>query len=205
MTFYLPELSFASSPSFPTRTILQESKNGLALEKSTNQDLPFDIKSVSYFSDGTVLHATLWLTSPICISQNCHGNLTMLRYGMKIFVSNITNPDYDMYIQRQNNGTWTKTIMAYEPGNPSQSQFKILENDSIPNKSNVFKDGSRYIDLSLNLADIGSPDKYYVYFYTANNSILDLTYTYRIPPQENIVVFKWPSPNSSSTLEIALR
>ncbi len=69
-----------------------------------------------------------------------------------------------------------------------------------PNYDGFFKDGSRYVHLSLNLDSIGSPAKYSVLLYTATKdsslrdcnpySCKDHTYQLLIPPP----IIAWPHP-----------
>jgi hypothetical protein len=180
---------FSSSPPFPTRTIFgfrNQPESGVS-------GSPADIKSVAYFSDGQHLNATLWLASPLCLK---HVHCERLRYGMRIFVSNIKYPDYDVSIQEQTNKTFKESLFAYEPTDPKSNSPNSAQNITLEDHAYTPVNGSRYLNLSLDLKAIGSPDKYYIYFYTANQADhFKYTYSYRIPPQRNIVLFKWPANN----------
>ncbi|MDQ6862217.1 MAG: hypothetical protein M3044_00185 [Thermoproteota archaeon] len=175
-----------------TRTILNEPQNDIYKVEQNMLKGYLDIKSVSYSSDGRTLTASIWLNSTLCQKPPCFDNHDIPRYGMKIFVTNNKNPDYDIYTERGENGTWKQFVLAYEPTTQLASSQRGNETISGPvNSIDFLKNGNRHINLSFNLSDIGSPTRYYIYFYTANKTgfIQDLTFAYRIPPQANIISF----------------
>jgi hypothetical protein len=164
------------------------------------------ISSTSYTSDGRTLRATIWLISRL------YGNLsyTGMKYGIKVFLPNETNPSYDVYIQQQKNSTWMTNVVEYPPfqhlqqnfckpsGEEQPLIFKPLEKERMYPLSNK---GSMYINLSLDLATIGYPYKYHMCSYVeSNKAILDTTYPIFVPPTPSTrcglkcVVPRWPNP-----------
>jgi hypothetical protein len=204
--FYIqsPSKVLATSPSFPrfTTTVPPEPAPHDVEDSLIGRcpNLPSDISSVAVNSDGRTLNGTLWLSSriyvkPIDEQPYCKALFDVMRYGMRIFVTDYSHASYDMYVQKEMNGTWTKHLVEYEPQTKENRSLYVK-----PNYDEFFKDGSRYVHLSLNLDSIGSPAKYTVLLYTATKdsyltdcipySCIDHTYQLLIPPP----IIAWPHP-----------
>jgi hypothetical protein len=92
-----------------------------------------------------------------------------------------------MYITREKNGIWTRNLTETDP--VDIEEVKTIQSNIIAaNHMKFFKDGQKYIDLSLNLNDIGSPSDYPLMFFTWTdamkfNGFADATVIRPIPPQ----------------------
>ena len=67
ITLNLPNLVFASSPQFPEQEMKDNRRDWKNMNTMKNAIFEFgvpDITSANYFSNGTVLNATLWLAKP---------------------------------------------------------------------------------------------------------------------------------------------
>ncbi len=117
--FYIqsPSKVLATSPSFPRFTTPEEAApydvEDSLIGKCRN--LPLDISSVAVNSDGRTLNGTLWLSSPIYVKPldeqpYCKALFNLMRYGMRIYVTDYSHASYDMYVQKEMNGTWTKHL-----------------------------------------------------------------------------------------------
>ena len=118
-----------------------------------------------------------------------------------------TYRDFDMHIQKQNNGTWIEYFSEYLPQaalphkKPNNYQSRCLHTDKF---AHSFKDSNSYRDLSLNLKYVGSPPLYHLYFYTANNTNsnqgctigkeLDASYMLNVPKLPESFEIMWPNP-----------
>ena len=203
--------AFSFSPSFPLHHYIEnpnpkKENNFLSDEEkdliSKYPNLPFDIGAVGYNSDGRTLNATLWLSSPIDEMQSSYSGFNLLRYGMKIYVSDYSQPTFDVYTQEQNKGSWVENIIEYEPGQ-NYAYFPLA---TIPDYKGFFKNGSNFVRLSLDLNTIGSPDAYKVLFYTAytnasiNGNLLDNTGRFLMPPINSL--FTWPQLLNPQNIKI---
>ena len=79
--------------------------------------LPY-MESTSFTSDGRTLYATIWLSSPLHANQSYEA----LAYGIEVYIDDYSGnfshsnlPYYNVYIQQQKNGTWTKNGVEYDP------------------------------------------------------------------------------------------
>ena len=169
-----------------------------------------DISSVSYFSDGKSLNATVWLKTPFIgppLNLNPGSSLSppikdvpwyRMFYGMSIGIHSaydIEGSDYQVrYLWNIYDKNWTRIVEEMSPTN----ERKILDQ-----KHNYISSSQResgYIDLSLDLASVTSPEQYNVLFYTMYVfikdgrlcGISDISNRVYIPPPEYVVS---PSPN----------
>jgi hypothetical protein len=212
----------ASSPSFQRQEFILGSGNLLDMfnENSTVNGLKhIDIESVSYFSDGTDLNATLWLANFTIRPLGYES----LNYGM-YFDADSNNRtgsggvDYKVEISwNSESQTWTRVFEEWS----SSGKNKTL--DKKENITDFFTKGGSYVTLSADLDPMLSPENYRILFYAeAINFIKDLDWIMdstdwiSIPPPElDFVVL--PSPivltqggnsvvelriNSSSTEEL---
>ena len=111
----------------------------------------------SYFSNGKTLNATIALSPS-------HFYKVGIRFGMQIRLS---GGDYYSYIELEHNGSLTNHMVQTVYGttyNLNRTLTGLHAFTGSYNKANGF------VDLSLNLADIGYPEEYYVNFYLANQT-----------------------------------
>jgi hypothetical protein len=168
--------SLAASLSFPRREF-----SDFQLE-----DLPFDwfdidsgeginrvtfpnLESVTYESNGNVLNATLWLSTPLDKNPLAHTP----SYGMLIDIDPLTiyspsssgweGADYMLRISWNNKtGSWDRIFEEWLDG----GYTRILDNKTnflqFPKRENV-----TYIDISVEMPSIGNPDQYNIIFFAA--------------------------------------
>jgi hypothetical protein len=138
-----------------------------------------DFLSADYYSDGKALNATIWLRS--------HLGQTGLRFGMIISIGGIVKPItfYDMYLRNEHNGSSTRhitQIIRISPPNAINLQYGNRSLDAIDAFTGSYDKANRFVDLSLNLARIGSPIHYFINFYLANGTrTLARTFTDGVP------------------------
>src|SRR5829696_5725796 len=146
-----------------------------------------DIEAVSYVSDGKTLNATLWLSDifmepPVNASdwlspQSNDIFLYNVRYGMSIDVKSAYDieqeADYSSVIEwspYNNNSSGTKTIWNWTALERfSNKETKILHNET--SHTGFFDKGKKYIELSLDLDGIHSPEEYNILFYTVDSFV----------------------------------
>lgn len=178
-----------------------------------NGERSTDILSVTYFSDGKTLNATLWLFLPF---KEQPTKYELVNYGMLIDTdfskkTGFDGIDYQLEISWNNKTkTWTKTLESWS----SNGNQRTL--DKIYNYTGFFENEKSYVLLSLDLSSILYPNKYKVTFYTDVNKdkenltylITDSTRWVAIPPLE-LAMKTLPSslelrPGESRTVELRL-
>jgi hypothetical protein len=183
-----------SGDSIPVNKIGSSQKNGNyndTLDEST------DIQRITYFSNGTVLNATIWLGEGFNENPSINGNNTIVVYGILIDADSDRQTgkegvDYHVEIQWSNKtNTWNKIITEYS----SPLHNRTL--DIKENYTGFFKNNEKYLLLDVNLRDIVYPTEYKVMFYAStihgySNMKLDLTSWLDIPPPEYDIA---PLPN----------
>src|SRR5215212_253878 len=172
---------FAPSPAFNRQEITDESNDGIHLNRmgqsqtkdhyNDKLDKSTDIQKITYFSNGTVLIATLWLGSGFEENPSTNGSTVAVVYGILIDAdynqeTGKEGVDYQIEIQWNNETqTWKKGIIEY----------------SSPVHNRTFdKKDERYVLLSVNLDDILSPNPYKAMFYAGaiyNNSDMKIDLT----------------------------
>jgi hypothetical protein len=195
--------SASSSPSFQRQELTLSSGSWFDMfsGKSTTRDGTnyIDIQSVSYFSNGTDLNATLWLAG-FTTSPN---DYELVDYGM-YFDADSNNRtglggiDYKVEISWNNESrTWTRTFEEWSSSGKSKTLSKEEEN-----VTDFSQDGASYVTLFADLDSMLSPNKYRVLFYAEgiNRSlqqqfswIIDSTNWISIPSPELVFVIS-PSP-----------
>ena len=174
---------FAASPAFNRQDLTDDVHDGIHLhtigQSQTNDDYigildeSTDIQKVTYFSNGTVLTATLWLASGFEENPSVDGRTLAVVYGILINADNNQETgkegvDYHIEIQWTNETqTWKKGIIEYS----SPVHNRTL--DKKENYSGFYTKDERYVLLSVNLDDILSPNPYKAMFYAGaiyNNS-----------------------------------
>jgi hypothetical protein len=170
-------------------------------------DLPLDILSSVYSSNGTVLHGINWLSSPL--NENNFNLYYKMNLTFFMQINNALNqPAFGVLIYPEHtgryNGTWTKLIVQYEPVvTPNKvvqpqdippATLRILQ--SINNYTGFYENGNRYIDLSLNLDMIGPPEEYRTFSGIRasidNTLLVDRSNSETLPPRKTIITFGWP-------------
>jgi len=174
---------FAASPAFNRQEITDESNDGIHLNRMGHSqtkddyndtlDESTDIQKITYFSNGTVLIATLWLGSGFEENPSVDGSTVAVVYGILIDAdynqeTGKEGVDYQIEIQWNNETqTWKKGIIEYS----SPVHNRTL--DKKENYSGFYEKDERYVLLSVNLDDILSPNPYKAMFYAGaiyNNS-----------------------------------
>jgi hypothetical protein len=157
-----------------------------------------DITSANYFSNGTVLNATLWLAKPFSEHPR---QFNEVDYGMFIdsdfnSVTGFGGIDYKVEVGWKNDThTWANKV---EKWGPLDTDKKVVENTL--NYTNFYDRNStaNYVTLSVNLDKILSPDKYKIIFYadarkSNGDLIIDYTRWVAIPPLQ---LFSYTIPSS---------
>ncbi len=174
---------FAASPAFNRQEITDEFHDGFHFNRMgqilTNDDYNdtldqlTDIQKITYFSNGTVLVATLWLASAFEEKPSAIGSNVAVTYGILIDadynqVTGKEGVDYHIEIQwRNETQTWNKGIVEYS------SPVHNRTIDTKEDYTGFYKKDERYVLLSINLDEILSPNPYKAMFYTGatyNNS-----------------------------------
>jgi hypothetical protein len=170
----LSSKAFATSPSFPRQVITDASHDWDASPldnasdcKGISHAIPIaDLESVSYFSDGKNLNATLWLSAPF--EEKPSPSWRSPSYSMFIHINSFyeTNiPDYEVTIKWDPfSSSWTRQILEW-----SSNDTRVLaEKDNYTGFFDNNPEGSgkakSRVNLSFNLASINSPDKYIGFF-----------------------------------------
>jgi len=154
----------SSSPSFQREELTLDSGNWFDMiwQNSTSSGPDYaDIQSVSYFSNGTDLSATLWLAN-FTTSPNNYENIN---YGMYFDADSnnstgLSGIDYKIEVGWNNeNRTWTRVFEEWS----SNGGEKTL--DKKENVTDFFEEHGSYITLTADLDSMLSPDNYRVLFY----------------------------------------
>ena len=188
---------FALSPSFG----LQEVKNrqthwtNMVTGHDSVKGPPYtDIRSVTYFSEGKFLNATLWLSSlKNLTSLNGKPSSDEIRYGMLIDADLNNNTgfqgvDYEVEIKWSNKtNTWTRSFLEYASDGDTRDIMPQQNNYSL-----FFDKDKNYVKLYVDLNAILSPTRYKVTFYAYSHEgkianvgwLLDAVRWIYIPPPE---------------------
>jgi hypothetical protein len=188
---------FAASPAFNRQEITDEAHDGIYLnrmgqsqtkdEYNDTLDESTDIQRVTYFSNGTVLIATLWLASGFEEKPSANGSNVAVSYGILIDAdynqeTGKEGVDYLIEIQWSNKTqTWNKGIIEYS--SPVHSRTIDIQE----NYTGFYNRDERYVQLSVNLDDILSPNPYRAmlyagYIYNNSDRKIDLSTWVDIPP-----------------------
>jgi hypothetical protein len=215
---------FASSPSFARQGIEDAASDWSSTIKNIASNLPVnktentveckqgvqyflspDIVGVNYFSDGETLNATIWLSSPFEEPTSNKPPFFHIgrTYAWLIDINSAYDtrqgPDYKVIINWNIlNHRWTRTVQEWSstPGEDKifgTEEFMILDQEN--NYTGFFEKGKNYVNLSLNLSEISSPDQYSMSFYVLDYfktkvafcTIQDITDLVHIPPPEYII------------------
>src|SRR5215217_7742653 len=189
----------SSSPAFQRQELTLDSGSWFDVfsEKTTRNGTNYiDIQSVSYFSNGRHLNATLWLpdfkTSP--------NDYELVDYGMYLDADSdnrtgLSGIDYKVEISWNNQSrTWTRVFEEWS----SNGKSKTLSKED--NVTDFFEDRASYVTLYADLDSMLSPNNYRVLFYAEGidlkkqfSWIIDSTNWISIPSPELVFVVS-PSP-----------
>ena len=160
---------------------LKIAKNITECRREESKSYLPDIVAVTYFSDGRVLNATLWLSSSFVeppLNTTVHLSYPSIdipwykiRYGMTVSAPSIYDApgsDYQVNLLWDlNNRTWTKALDELSPTGESRPL------KTTPQYYKFFDKGKGYIDLPLELDILNSPSQYTVFFYLSDTFIED--------------------------------
>ncbi len=174
---------FAASPAFNRQDLTDDVDEGIHLnimgQSQTKDDYiskldeSTDIQRITYFSNGTVLTATLWLASGFEEKPSANGSNVAVIYGILIDadynqVTGKEGVDYQLEIHWTNETQrWDKGITEYS--SPVHNRTLDIQE----NYTGFYENGERYVLVSVNLDEILSPNPYRAMFYAGylyNNS-----------------------------------
>ena len=227
--------TFASSPSFALQGIKDDlndwslsETNSLGFNTAKNitectagqqQYLP-DISAVNYFSDGKALNTTLWLSSPF--EQPSSQRVRSYALLIDVHSAYDIGQDYQVIINWDGSRkAWNRII---EASSPTPGENRIIdpgENKIVDQKNNYTGfsvKGKNYVDLSLDLTSISSPNQYSIVFIASEIffvksgglcSLVDITDLVHIPPPE-FTISASPSsvilrPGQEKNMELQLK
>lgn len=192
-TFNLSSVN-AELSSFPRQEMNDGISDGLFTNSAINSsnqrnditivDDAHDIKTVTHFSDGKTLNATLWLLGNISKDPDQMG-ASSISYGILIDVDN--NPSTGrLGVDFQKETKWTKNSSNWissliEFSSSGRQKIKILEsNFSIIEEQPFFP-------ISIDLSSITSPDRFRVAYYSIfaqdnSKNTVDITNWIDVPP-----------------------
>jgi hypothetical protein len=195
----LVQNAFASSPSFQRHEITLDSGNwfNMTSGKSTSSGPNYiDIESVSYFSNGTHLNATLWMAD----FRASPDDYEKVNYGIYFDADSnnrtgFSGIDYKVEISWNNESrTWTRVFEEWS----ASGKAKTL--DKKENITDFFGESGSYVTLFADFDFMLSPDNYRVLFYAEVIDlkkrfywIIDSTNWISVPSPE-LVLLVMPSP-----------
>jgi hypothetical protein len=167
-------------------------------------NLPVDILSTTYSSDGKTLNGTIWISNPIYDRMHNDYVWSNLSFTMWIYSEDDMNT-HNITIYPKSDGTWTKVVKEYEPDVlyweqlPTQHVPALTYRtvDSVYNYTGFYENGQRYVDISVNLDTIRLQDAFWVGFgvdaINGNGTALsDYVLLEHAPPQQKIVDYSLP-------------
>jgi hypothetical protein len=204
--------ALATSTPFPLQEMIVKPHNWVNILNKTHSsqgDKYSDISTISYFSDGRTLNATLWLASfnPTPTRDK------IVNYGMLIDADSNKNTgiggiDYNVEIAwNSTTNTWNKVVEQY-----SATGGKRTLSD-IHNYKDFFRIGERYVLLSSDVTSLGFSNHYKVLFYAGqlrnySTWIVDFSNWANIPPPEVVLstlqrsIYLTPGEEKSIELQI---
>jgi hypothetical protein len=175
--------AFSASPAFNRQEITDDLHDDIHLNRMGQSqtkddyigklDESTDIQKITYFSNGTVLTATLWLASGFKENPSANGSNVAVIYGILIDADSNQETgkegvDYQIEIQWTNETqTWNKGIIEYS--SPVHNRTFDIQG----NYTGFYKNDAKYVLLSVKLDEILSPNPYKAMFYAGyiyNNS-----------------------------------
>ncbi len=182
---FFPHYVLGESPSF-SRQVINNLQHNWEIQPELNgmnctgiQDrIPYpQMEAVSYFSDGKILNATIWLSGPL-------DEHPLPAYRSPIYAMALTiispnkidsgDPDYAVMISWNNtNQEWDKKFVEYSKSKSNHSIVTPMYNISSGFFSNepIFygNGGKAHINFSLDLSKVTSPSQYMVLFGIQDN------------------------------------
>jgi hypothetical protein len=179
-------------------------------------NLPINISSVTYLSDGNYLNATIWLSDPILAERHREYLNSSINYVMEIYDISIPQERstgdllYSVVVYPEEDGSWTKRIIEYEPGTAFSSEGIKVDNiemddmgvaskiiKTYPNVTGFFQDNDTYVAIDLALNDIDNPDDIKIslttYAEQEEDLIYDYTHTLDAPGRYLLHLVDWPT------------
>ena len=131
--------------------------------KGVSHAVPFaDLESVSYFSDGKNLNATLWLSAPF--EEKPSPSWRSPSYSIYIHINSFyaTNfPDYEVTIKwNPFTSSWTRQILEWMPNDTRVLAEKENYTGFFDNNPEASGQAKSRVNLSFNLTSINSPNNY---------------------------------------------
>jgi hypothetical protein len=177
---------------------------------ASNSPLPVDITDVSYFSNGEIFNATLWLNSPLY--DNRYADYVEANLSFFMFIYNVERSGNEVshkltntvYIYPEQDGNWIYKFFENHPYDGSEERL-IASNH---NYNDLYQNGKRFVHISLDVNSIGNPEEFAVQFqlsaetdYSGLNFLkdkgkellIDLTNWDTIPPGDLLITFDAPS------------
>jgi hypothetical protein len=211
----------ASSPSFPRQSEIEPTHEWQYFSLTTNSNctgianidqIP-DIRGVSYFSDGKVLNATIWLSGAFeGVPIPSAIRIPTYVMGIGIIQSYNTSAKVDYAVTVQWNPisyTWSSTVEEFL----ANGTRTLQQNNNYTDFDNTGNNG--HVNLSLDLGLIGSPAQYFLSFYAFDTAIQErpacglvdvIGHVFYVPPPDfSISVFPNPlqiRPGEERTIEL---
>lgn len=173
-----------TSPSFVRDEVHDASNDVKSMTDTSYNEPPFlkgvlDIVSGTYFSDGKVLYAKIWLNPNITEAiSNTTKYPYFLNYAIFIDVDSNRNTgadgiDYMIYKKRdpRNGGIWVEELVELI----SDRSGQILRNTTFNGKLNSS------IPFSLDLKDLNFPKNYKIAFFSSGGTYFDSSYVIPVP------------------------
>ena len=136
------------------------------LIEASNSPLPVDITDVSYFSNGEIFNATLWLNSPLYDNQ--YADYVEANLSFFMFIYNIDRSGNEVslkitntiYIYPEQDGNWTYKFFENHPYDGTEE--RLIESNH--NYNNLYQNGKKFVHIPLDLNSIGNPEEFAVQF-----------------------------------------
>jgi len=179
--------AFAFSPSFPRQENQDPLNDGIGIATGQNVSLNYsDISSVSYYSNGTNLEATIWMSLEFDDDPSIH----LPAYGMFLDADGNSDTgyhgiDFIVKVRRDNiSKFWLKTVEEIS----SAGETRIIAPEE--KVKEPCQKGKNYVHLSLDLEQVNNPNPYRISFFTtdilkrenSSDKVIDITGWFYIPP-----------------------
>jgi hypothetical protein len=197
----------ALSPAFPRQSEVEPVhewqyfplvQNTNCTGRAHSNEIPH-MTGVSYFSDGKVLNATIWLSSPFKGTPSSLIRVPTYIMGIGIIQSYNTTArvDYAVTVQwNPINRTWSRTLDEFL----SNETRTLQQNNNYTDFDYTGKNGR--VNLSLDLRRISSPAQYFVSFYSFDIALRErhlcglvdvIGHVFYVPPPQ-FIISVFPNP-----------
>jgi hypothetical protein len=145
-----------------------------------------DMTSISYYSSGDTIYATVWLNGSLDHFNNTL-NIDKVSYGMLIDADSnsktgLEGIDYLVDVQNNTSSGWGILLSEWSS---TENHAEVETADTTPQTSFA---SNEYVHFALDLDKISTPSKYKIMFYAIGTypagRILDFTNWIDIPPEE---------------------